>query len=538
MKFQRQKIKKHTITTECSSFYNPIKYFMFNNNSQKTRFPSLVVNKIAKNIFKIRQFWKKELLKHQEDFLFNLIYKCRKTVFWEKYSFRDIKSIKDFQELVPIFTYKEFQPRVEYMLRWERNIAYPGKIPLFAISSGTTGKKWKYIPLTQEHLKTSQLRWWEKLLSRYCKENPKTKLFTWKTIVIWWTFIKNPFTQKNNVWYITAILQKKTPRIWKIFKKPTSQISFINNREEKSDKIIDETLNKNVTWITWQPSWCTQFLYNVLEKTWKQNIHQVWPNFEVFLGGGMSVDLYKDNLKELFPDPKFKYRQSYNASEWFFAIQNQNDTDDMLLLTDNGVFYEFIPREEYGKENPQVLTLKDVEKDKDYVLLITTNAGLRRYVIWDTVKFTATEPFYKIKISGRTKYYIDVVGEWTTVEYTEKAIMEACNQTWTIAIDYTVWPIAPKWKEKWAYERIIEFSKSPKDIKEFENILDVELQKAFSNYYDERNYNNTLKKLIVHPVKQWTFQKRLKSKNKVMWQSKIPKLQNNREIIDDILEIL
>jgi hypothetical protein len=500
------------------------------------RFPSLLVNTLAKNLFKIRQFWKNELLQHQESFLFWQIYKCRKTVFWQKYNFKEIKNIQDFQNNVPIFTYKEFQPRVEYMLRWERNISYPGKIPLFAISSGTTWKKWKYIPLTHEHLKISQMRWWEKLLARYCKENPKTKIFTGKTIVIGWTFIKNPYTEKNNVWYITAILQKKTPRIWKLFKSPKLKTSVIDDRENKSNKIIQENMIKNITWITWQPSRCTQFLYKVLDKTWKSNIHELRPNFEVFFGWWMSVDLYTDTLKELFPNPKFKYRQSYNASEWFFAIQNKNDSDDMLLLTDNWVFYEFIPKEEYGKDDPKVITLANVEKEKDYVLLITTNAWLRRYVIWDTIKFTETEPFYKIKITGRTKYYIDVVWEWTTVEYTDKAIIETCKKCNVIATDYTVWPIAPKWKERWAYERIIEFSKKPKNPKEFQTILDIEMQKSFSNYYDERNYNNTLKENIVNIVEAWTFQKRLKSNNKVSWQSKIPKLNNNRKILDSILK--
>ncbi|HRX63833.1 MAG TPA: GH3 auxin-responsive promoter family protein [Candidatus Absconditabacterales bacterium] len=502
------------------------------------KFPRLMVNKIAKNIFKIRQGSKRESLKHQEEFLFDLIRRCKKTVFGEKYGFKNIKSIQDFQELVPIFTYKEFQPRIEYMLRGEKHISYPGRIPLFAVSSGTTGDKGKYIPLTHEHLRTSQLRGGEKLIARYCKANPKTKLFTGKTVVIGGTFVKNPYTQKDNVGYITAIIQKKTPWIARIFKKPRSQTSFINQREEKSEKIMEETINENITGITGQPSWCTQFLYKVLEETGKENIHQVRPNFEVFLGGGMAVDLYRDSLKALFPDPKFKYRQSYNASEGFFAIQNQNDADDMLLLTDNGTFYEFIPVEEFGKENPQVLTLKNVEKNREYVLLITTNAGLRRYVIGDTVKFTETEPFYKIKITGRTKYYIDVVGEGTTVEYTEKAIMEASRQTGTIVVDYTVGPIAPKGTEKGSYERIIEFNKTPKNIQEFEDILDIELQKAFSNYYDERNYNHTLNKLKIHAVKKGTFQKWLEKKNKVMGQSKIPKLQNNREIIDDILKIL
>lgn len=503
-----------------------------------TRFPNLVINKIARDIVKIRQWSKKESWQNQEEFLFNLINKCKNTIFGQKYQFWDIKTIEDFQNLVPIFDYKDYKPWIEYMLRGEKNIAYPGKIPLFAISSWTTWKEWKYIPITYEHLRKSQLRWWEKLLARYCKANPKTRMFSGKTIVIGWTFIKNPFTDKNNVWYITAILQKKTPLIWKLFKRPREQTAFIQDRELKSESIIKETLSKDITAITWQPSWCTQFLYKVLDKTKKDNIHEVWPNFEVFFGWWMSVDLYKDNLKELFPDPKFKYRQSYNASEWFFAIQNFNDRDDMLLLTNNWVFYEFIPKEEFGKQNPTVHTLKDVKVNQEYVLLITTNAGIRRYIIWDTVKFTEIEPFYMIKITGRTKYYIDVVGEWTTVEYTDKAIMNACSKTNSIAIDYTVWPIAPKLNDRGAYERIIEFSKKPKDIKEFQKILDQELQTAFSNYFDERNYNNTLSELIVHQAKSGTFQKWLKSKDKTVWQSKIPKLQNNRDILDDILNFI
>lgn len=507
-------------------------------NKKITRFPNLVINKIARNIVKIRQLKRMESWQDQEDFLFNLINKCKNTIFGQKYQFKDIKSIQDFQNLLPVFEYKEYKPWIEYMLRWEKNISYPGKIPLFAISSWTTWKKWKYIPLTHEHIKTSQLKWWEKLIAWYCKANPKTKIFTGKTIVIGGTFIKNPFTKKNNVWYITAILQKKTPLIWKLFKRPKEQTAFIEDRELKSESIINETLSKDITAITWQPSWCTQFLYNVLKKTWKNNIHEIWPNFEVFFGGWMSVDLYRKNLKELFPDPKFKYRQSYNASEGFFAIQNYNDRDDMLLLTDNGVFYEFIPKEEYGRQNPTVLTLKDVKIDQEYVLVITTNAGIRRYVIWDTIKFTEIKPFYMIKITWRTKYYIDVVGEWTTVEYTDKAIMNTCNITNSIAIDYTVWPVTPQNNKKWAYERIVEFSKTPKDIKEFSKVLDQELQKAFSNYYDERNYNNTLSKLVVHQVKSGTFQKWLKAKNKTIWQSKIPKLQNNRIIIDDLLNFI
>lgn len=502
---------------------------------KKIQLQHLVINKLAKWFFKINQFGKKELIKHQEDFLYDLIHRCRNTIFGKKYGFKNIKSIEDFQNFVPIFTYKEFQPRIEYMLRGEKNISYPGKIPLFAISSGTTGKKGKYIPLTHEHLKTSQMRGGEKMLSRYCKENPNTMIFTGKAIVIWGNFIKNPFTNEENIGYITAIIQKNTPRYVSIFKRPKKKTAFLEDRELKSEKIIEETINENITWISGQPSRCTQFLYKVLEKTGKKNIHEIWPNLEVFFGWGMAVDLYRNNLKELFPDKKFRYRQSYNASEGFFATQNSNDDENMLLLTDNGVFYEFIPKSEFGKENPKVYSLKDVKLDEEYVLLITTNAGLRRYIIGDTIRFTQIKPYHKIKITWRTKYYIDVVGEGTTVEYTDKAIMEACNQTDCIATDYTVWPVAPKGKERGAYEWIIEFTKAPKNMQRFTDILDVELQKAFCNYYDERNYNNTLKKNIVHAVKSGTFHERLRSKNKVIGQSKIPKLKNDREILDEIL---
>ena len=505
---------------------------------KRFKLPRLIVNSVAKTAFKIKTFWKKESLENQEKLLFNLIHKCRNTVYWKRYWFSEIKTLEDFQRNVPVVTYKEFQPWVEYMLRWEKDITYPGKIPLFAVSSGTTWEKWKYLPVTKALINDSQIDWWAKLVSYYCKANPKTKMFTWKTIAIWWIFVENPYTKENNVWYMTAIIQKRTPWYAKLFQSPRRKIAFIEDWEEKSQKIMEQVLHENITWITWQPSRCTQFLYKVLKETWKSNIHEIWPDFEIFFWWWMAVDLYRETLKELFPDPKFKYWESYNASEWFFACQCENDADDMLLLTDNWVFYEFIPHEEYWKENPKVVSLKDVELNKDYVIVLTTVAWVRRYIIWDTVKFTEIEPYFKIKVTWRIKYYIDVVGESTTVEHTDKAIVEACKRTWAIASDYTAWPVTPKWTQRWAYERIIEFGKEPKDLKEFQKVLDEELQKAFSNYYDERNFNNTLDELIVHQVKPWTFQKRLEKNNRAMWTSKVPKLLNDRHILEEIFEMI
>lgn len=498
---------------------------------------SMIVNQVAKSAMKLRSKMKYPEMSEQEDFLLKLVKKSRKTIFGRKYNFWEIKNIRDFQRNVPIFSYSEYKNWIQYMLRGEKDVAYPGKIPWFAISSGTTGKEGKYIPLTKEHLKTSQFRGGSELLARYVKNNPKSKLFAGSIIAIGGTFIENPYTQENNVGYITAILQKHSPLIGKFFKKPWSKISFMEDREEKIQKIIETTVNQNITGITGQPSRCTQFLYKVLEYTWKNNIHEVRPNFELFIWWGMSVDLYREQLKELFPGECFRYYQAYNASEGFFAIQNDNEDENMMLLTNNWVFYEFIPLEEYGNINAQVLTLDEVELWKDYVLLITTNAGLWRYVIWDVVQFTSMYP-YKIKISGRTKYYIDVVGEWTTVEYTDKALVNACKITNTIATDYTVGPIPPSGNERGAYERIIEFSQLPKDIKEFEKTLDEELQKVFSNYYDERHYNNSLKRLIVHPVESGTLNTWLRKSGKTTGQSKVPKLANHRENLDNILEMI
>lgn len=498
------------------------------------KIPSLLVNKLVKKVFKIRSFWQKESLEKQEKLLFKLIKKSKNTTFGKIHWFKNIKNIKDFQNNVPISEYKDFESRIKYMLKWEKNISYPWRIPLFAISSGTTWKCGKYIPITKENIKNSQLRWWQKLLSWYCKQNPKTKIFTWHTIAIWGTFIQNPYTKKNNVWYITAILQKKTPLIWKLFKKPTLKTSLIENREKKSEKIIKETLNTNITAITWQPSRCTQFLYKVLEKTWKKNIHEIRPNLEVFFWWWMAVDLYKENLKELFPNKNFQYRQSYNASEWFFAIQNQNNSNDMLLMTDNWVFYEFIPRHEFWKTNPKILTLQETKLNEEYVLVITNNSWLRRYIIWDTIKFTEIEQNYKIKITGRTKFFVDVVWERLTLDHVQEAISYATLKTWSIILDYTLWPIAPTKKNKWKHEWIIEFEKKPKNIEDFSKFLDESLCKANDIYNQERNYTKVLASPQIKILKKWTFQKRLDFKNKVSGQSKIPKISNNREIINEI----
>lgn len=499
---------------------------------------NIFVNKFIKSWFIFRYHIHKASFKDQERLIKKLIKKSENTIWWKKFWYKNIKNIKDFQKQTPISHYKDMEPRITYMLKWEKDICYPGKIQRFATSSGTTWWTSKYIPMSKEFIKGSHIKWWVEAITLYLKNNPRSRLFQWKSIVIWWTFSTNPYTKQNNVWFLSAIIQKESPFIWQHFREPNNEISFIENREEKSQKIIETTINKNITSLSGQPSWGSNFLYKVLEHTGKKNILEVWPNFELFFRWWMSIDLYRPHFSHLFPSKKVKYYQIYSASEWFFAIQDSNLANDMLLLTNNWIFYEFIPFEEYGKKNPTTLTLEEVQLDKDYVIVITNNSWLWRYVLWDTVKFTSLDP-RRIVVSGRTKYYIDVVGECVTSDYTDKAIMEACKKTDTIATDYHVAPITYSWWDiRWAYEWIIEFTKAPQDYKEFAKILDKELCNANSYYFDERHDTKILWDTIVHWVAQWTFYNRMKSKNRLWWQFKIPKLSNDRKHLDEILDML
>ncbi|MFZ2150481.1 MAG: GH3 auxin-responsive promoter family protein [Candidatus Absconditicoccaceae bacterium] len=499
---------------------------------------NIFVNKFIKSGFILRYHVNSPSFKDQEKLIKKLIKKSKDTVRGKKFGYKNIKTIKDFQKQTPISHYKDMEPWITYMLKGETDITYPGKIEWFATSSGTTGGTAKYIPMSKDFIKNSHIKGGVEAVTFYLKNNPRSRLFQGKSIVIGGSFTKNPYTGEDNVGFLSAIIQKESPFIGQHFREPDNKISFMENREEKSPKIIESTVNKNITSLSGQPSWGSNFLYSVLEYTSKKNILEVWPQFEVFFWGGMCIDLYRPQFNELFPSRKVKYYQIYSASEGFFAVQDSNGATDMLLLTDNGIFYEFIPFEEYGKKNPTIFTLEEVEIGKDYVIVITNNSGLRRYILGDTVRFTSLDP-WRIVIAGRTKYYIDVVGECVTSDYTDKAILEACKKTDTIATDYHAAPITYSGGAiRGAYERIVEFTKSPKDANEFAKILDKELGNANSYYFDERHDTKILGEPIVHVVNQGTFYNWMKSKNRLGGQFKIPKLSNDRKHLDEILDMI
>lgn len=498
--------------------------------------PIFVISEILEGYFSVREP-AGQSYKDQQNILFDKIKKSKKTVFAKEFWFSDIKSVRDFQKNIPIFHYKDYENWVHYMLKWEKDISYPGKIDWFATSSGTTWDNKKYIPITKENFYETHVKASKEIINRYYKNNKNTKLFTGKYIVLWWTMEKNPYTNQNNVGYMTAIFQNNEPQITQIIRRPTNDITYLSDWEDKINKTVKQTIKEDIISITWQPSWCLDFFNRVLKYTGKNNIFDVWPNFEVFFWWWMSMDLYWDEYKKIFPGDQMKYYQTYSSSEGFFAVQNKNNSEDMYLLTNNGVFYEFILRDDYNKWNMKAITINDIEIWKKYVFVITNNSWLRRYVIGDTIEFTSINP-RKIKINGRTKYYIDVASERTTVEYTDKAIFETSKETDSTVLDYTVGPYYDDKENKFWHERIIESIKKPKDLKNFILLLDDNLSKANSYYYEERTSTKSLLLPKVKFVEQWTFYSWLKSKNKLGGQYKIPKLSNDRKIIEELLKII
>lgn len=504
--------------------------------------PSRVIYKLIKTFFTINANLQDSNFDDQEDILFGLIKKCKNTIFGNRYWLKQMKTIEDFQKKISVFHYNDFEPWIHAMLKGEENISYPTKIDWFAVSSGTTWTTSKYIPITKEGLKKNHFKWGTELLAFYVKNNPRSQFLKGKWLVIGGIFQKNIYTGEDNVGFVSAILQKNTPWFVKGLKEPQEDVSYIENWEEKLDAIVQQTVKKDITFINWSPGWLLNVLYKVLEYTGKKNILEVWPNLEAFFWWWLPITLYKEQFEILIPSKKMKYYQVYNASEWFFGIQDENFVDDMLLLTNHGTFYEFIPLEEYKKNNYKAYTLQEVEVGKEYVMLITTCSGLRRYVIGDIIVFTNLAP-RKIKITGRTKYFIDMIGERVFLSDIEKAITETCKKTDAIIAEYTVWPhiyqgVQTADHSRGAHERIIEFIKKPQDIKEFATILDQELGIQNAYYLCERYETGVLGLPIINSVSEWTFYAWLKSKNKLWGQYKIPKLSNDRQIIEEIFEII
>ncbi|TXG38349.1 GH3 auxin-responsive promoter family protein [Seonamhaeicola maritimus] len=501
--------------------------------------PIPLVNSIASWFLKKRFHQIELFLKYpnevQNELLLDLLDVARDTEIGKQYDFSSIKNYETFAERVPIKNYEGWQDCIERSRRGENNIFWPTPIKWFAKSSGTTRAKSKFIPVSMESLEDCHYAASKDLLCMYLNNNEDSQLFTGKSLRLGGS--KELYKKNGTVFGdLSAILIDNMP-FWAEFSStPSNKVSLMSDWEYKMQAIVDETINENVTSLAGVPSWMLVLLNNVLETTGKESLFDIWPNLEVYFHGGVSFVPYKDQYKTILPKSNFRYYEIYNASEGFFAIQDQNNSSELLLMLDYGIFYEFIPMNIYGTSDEKAIPLSQVKLNQNYAVIITTNAGLWRYKIGDTIRFTSLNP-YRIKVSGRTKHHINVFGEELIIENAEEALKKVCKRTKAEIVDFTAAPIFMEGKEKGAHEWLIEFKTPPKDVDYFNELFDNAL-KALNSDYEAKRYNNiTLNKPKINIARQQLFHDWLKQNDKLGGQHKVPRLSNTRDYLDDLLSL-
>lgn len=461
----------------------------------------------------------------------------RFSMWGEVYDFKKIKDISDFQKRVPLSTYEDLYPWIEQMLDGKRSILWPGKVKLFAKSSGTTNARSKYIPVTKTFLKNCHFKGGKDMLALYLNKNSTSQFYKYHTLAIVGSLAPSPSDPTIICGDISAVITRNLPWWAQSRRIPHLNVALLPSWEEKAERIIDAAKHFNVSVLAGTPTWISLLLEGIKNRYKNKTIYERWPHLEVFFHGAVSFKPYKTLFDQLLPDNKVKFVELYNASEGFFAIQDREDSSDMLLMVDYDVFYEFIPLSEYGKENQSVLTLAEVTTDIQYVIVISSSAGLWRYVIGDTIRFTSLKP-YKIVITGRTKYFINAFGEEVVAENAEVAIERACEKTGAIINNFTAGPIFMTEGSSGSHEWIVEFSKVPNSTELFELTLDQTLREVNSDYDAKRNADAILSKPKINYVPLGTFFEWMKRRNKLGGQNKVPILSNDRTYIDDIMSIV
>jgi len=468
----------------------------------------------------------------QEKLLRNLIHDSRETEWGKNYEYASIKNPRQFSERVPLQDYESLKPFIERMMQGEQNILWGSEINWFAKSSGTTSNRSKFIPVSKEGLSGCHFKGGQDVMAVYCHNHPDTKIFSGKGLLMGGSHQINQLNEDIRYGDVSAVMMQNMPLLAHWIKTPELSVALMDDWEEKLERMAEITIQQNVTHMAGVPTWTIVLIRKILEETGTQHLDDVWPNLELYIHGGVSFKPYREQFKRLIPCEQMNYVETYNASEGFFAFQDTRDSDDMLLITDNGVYYEFI-----DLETGKCSTLAEVEKNKIYSLVITTNSGLWRYQIGDTVQFTSTHP-YKIKIAGRTKHFINVFGEEVIVDNTDRAIEVACKKTGALVSDYTVAPIFLEGNSKGGHEWLIEFEKPPVRLTEFAFLLDEALRSLNSDYDAKRFKDIALQRPKAHALPAGTFYHWLKSKGKLGGQNKVPRLSNERNIVDDILSFV
>jgi hypothetical protein len=500
-----------------------------------------IVNSIISWIMKKRihqiEFFLKYPYEVQEEWLLNLISSARNTEWGRKYDYKSIINISQFKERVPIQTYDTLKPYIERMLQGEQNVLWSSEIKWFAKSSGTTSDKSKFIPVSEEALEECHFKGGKDLLCLYCNNKPETEIFTGKCLVLGGSHQVNQLSNDSYYGDLSAVIIKNLP-VWAEFHRtPDISIALMENWEEKIEKMAKATKDVNVTNISGVPTWTLILAKRILEVTGKKNLLEVWPNLELYFHGAVNFTPYREQFKKLIPSDKMYYLETYNASEGFFGIQDQENSTEMLLMLDYGIFYEFIPLENIDDENPHTLDLSEVELNKNYAIVISTNAGLWRYMIGDTIKFTSLNP-HRIQITGRTKHFINAFGEELIIDNAEKALAVACKETNSSIKEYTAGPIYFGDQNTGGHEWIIEFEKAPDNLQQFTEILDKALKEANSDYEAKRKGDMALQMPVLHVVQEGTFYNWMKNRGKLGGQHKVPRLSNDRRYIEEILDLV
>mgnify|MGYP001100253936 FL=1 len=501
--------------------------------------PIPIVNSLASWFLKKRFHQIELFLKYpidvQNELLEHLLHTAKNTEIGKQYDFASISTYREFAERVPLTSYEDNHLQIERARKGESNIFWPTPIKWFAKSSGTTNAKSKFIPVSSASLEHCHYAASKDLLCMYLNNNPDANLFLGKSLRLGGS--KELYKENATVYGdLSAILIDNMPFWAEYSSTPNNEVSLMADWELKMQAIVDQTIQENVTSLAGVPSWMLVLLNNVLESTGKSNLFEIWPNLEVYFHGGVNFDPYIEQYNAILPKDNFRYYEIYNASEGFFAIQDRNANKELLLMLDYGIFYEFIPMDTYGSASQKVIPLEEVQIAKNYAIVITTNAGLWRYKIGDTVRFTSISPF-RIKVTGRTKHHINVFGEELIIENAETALKQASKHTQCEIVDYTAAPIFMEGREKGAHEWIIEFKIPPKDLSLFTKSLDSALMDLNSDYQAKRFNNITLNLPKVHVARQRLFYDWLKQKNKLGGQHKVPRLSNKRDFIEELLHL-
>lgn len=472
----------------------------------------------------------------QHRVLTRLINQAAHTEWGRKYDYKTIRNYDDFKNRLPIQTYDEIKPYVERMRAGEQNLLWPSKINWFAKSSGTTNDKSKFLPVSKESLNDTHYQGGKDAVALYLGLNPASRFFSGKGLILGGSHSPNLNSAHSLVGDLSAILIQNVTPLVNLVRIPSKKIALMDEWESKIEAIANSTLRANVTNISGVPSWYLVLIKRILEKTGKQSLEEVWPNLEVFFHGGVAFTPYREQYKQVITKPDMHYMETYNASEGYFGTQSDLSDPAMLLMIDYGVFYEFIPLEEVGKEHPRTYCLEEVELDKNYALVISTSSGLWRYMIGDTVKFTAKNP-YKFVITGRTKHFINAFGEELIIDNAEKGLAKACAATGALVSEYSAAPVFMDEQAKCRHQWIIEFAQMPDSLERFAAILDDTLKEVNSDYEAKRWKDIALQPLEVIVANKGLFHNWLAQKGKLGGQHKIPRLSNTREYIETMLAL-